>query len=48
MTLILPAIAADAPGATWVNAYQDTRGHSLGILLIYLAIEMPFMLAACR
>ena len=45
MTLILPAIAADAPGATWVNAYQDTRGHGWGILLTYLAVEIPCLLA---
>jgi hypothetical protein len=41
MTLILPAIAADAPGATWVNAYQDTKGHAWGIFLIYLATAIP-------
>ena len=45
MTLILPAIATDAPCATWVNAYQDTRGHSWGILLTYLAGEVPCVLA---
>jgi hypothetical protein len=44
MTLLLPAIAVDAPGASWVNAYQDTRGHSLGILLIYGASVVPFAL----
>jgi cytochrome bd-type quinol oxidase subunit 2 len=46
MTLLLPAIAVDAPGATWVNAYSDTRGHSLGILMIYLASVVPFVLGA--
>lgn len=44
MTLLLPAIAVDAPGATWVNAYHDTRGHSCGIFLIYLATAVPFMI----
>jgi len=43
MTLLLPALAADAPGATWVNAYQDTKGRSFSIFLIYLAATVPFV-----
>jgi hypothetical protein len=41
MTLLFPAIAVDAPGATWLNAYHDTRGHSWGIFLIYLTAGIP-------
>src|SRR5207249_911245 len=41
MTLLFPAIAVDAPGATWVNAYHDTKGHSWGIFLIYVAAMVP-------
>jgi hypothetical protein len=44
MTLLLPAIAVDAAGATWVNAYSDTKGHSLGIFLIYLASVVPLVI----
>ena len=41
MTLLFPAIAVDAPGATWVNAYQDTKGHSLRICVVYVAAGIP-------
>ena len=44
MTLLFPAIAVDAPGASWVNAYQDTKGHSWGIFLIYIAASIPAVL----
>jgi hypothetical protein len=45
MTLLFPAIAVDAPGATWPNAYQDTRGHSIGICLLYAAAIVPAIVA---
>ena len=32
LTILLPAIAVDAPGATWRNAYRDTRGYVLRLL----------------
>jgi hypothetical protein len=41
MTLLFPAIAVDAPGASWLNAYHDTKGHSWGIFLIYLCATIP-------
>lgn len=41
MTLLFPAIAVDAPGASWINAYHDTKGHSFGIFLIYLVATLP-------
>jgi hypothetical protein len=44
MTLLFPAIAVDAPGATWTNAYHDTKGHSWGIFLIYLVATIPAIL----
>jgi hypothetical protein len=36
MTILLPAIAVDAPGANWANAFHDARGHALGILLTFV------------
>jgi len=44
MTILFPAIAIDAPGATWLNAFHDTRGHTLGIFLVYAAVLVPFAL----
>lgn len=38
--LLFPAIAVDAPGATWSNAFSDTRGYFwriTGILLVAMA-----------
>jgi hypothetical protein len=41
-TLILfPAIAVDAPGATWANALRDTKGHSWLAFFIVLAVGIP-------
>jgi hypothetical protein len=46
MTLLFPAIAVDAPGATWLSAYQDTKGYSFGICIIYIAASLPAVVAA--
>jgi hypothetical protein len=50
MTLLFPAIAVDAPGATWARAYQDSKGHSVRICLVYVAASVPAIAAAvvCR
>jgi len=34
LIILFPAIAVDAPGANWSNAYRDTRGHGWGIFLV--------------
>jgi hypothetical protein len=44
-TLILfPAIATDAPAATWRNANEDSRGHGLRILVVMILCTVPFSL----
>jgi len=43
-TLILfPAIAADAPGAEWSNAWHDSKGNSWRILFILIAVAIPIV-----
>ena len=44
LTILLPAIAVDAPGASAVNAVADTRGHAWLILKAYLVILLPILL----
>jgi hypothetical protein len=41
LTVLFPAIAVDAPGATAANAFADTKGHVLGIFLIWLVALVP-------
>ena len=45
MSILFPAIAVDAPGATLANAIHDTKGHAFGILVIFFVASLPFMLA---
>ena len=37
MSVLLPGIAIGAPGATWANAYEDTRGHAWRIVGTFAA-----------
>ncbi len=44
-TILFPAIAVDAPGATWSDAFTDTRGYVWRILAIGLVATLPLWLA---
>ncbi len=44
MTVLFPAIAVDALGATWRGAWQDTRGHALYLFGLVLATILPVVL----
>jgi hypothetical protein len=41
MTILFPAVAVDAPGATWSNAIADTRGYALRIFIVGLVSVLP-------
>jgi hypothetical protein len=41
VTLLFPAIAVDAPGATPRNAFEDTRGHGWYIFFLFLIPFIP-------
>lgn len=45
LTVLFPAIAVDAPGATASNAVEDTRGFAVDIFLIYLFALLPIVAA---
>jgi hypothetical protein len=42
--ILFPAIAVDAPGAQWRNAYRDSKGNFWRTLLILTVTVMPTML----
>ena len=44
MTVLFPAVAVDAPGATWRGAWQDTRGHALYLFGLVLVTILPVVL----
>ena len=46
MIILLPAVAVDAPGASWSGAMADTRGYTWRILFIVLlaALQWIFVL----
>jgi hypothetical protein len=44
IVIFLPAIAVDAPGASFGNAFADSRGHAWFVLKAYVAILLPFIL----
>jgi hypothetical protein len=46
LTILLPAIAVGAHGATASNAVADTKGRSLDIFLIFLTALLPFLAVA--
>jgi hypothetical protein len=39
--ILFPAIAVDAPGATWSNARRDTKGSSWRVLFIFICTALP-------
>jgi hypothetical protein len=43
LLLLFPAVAVDAPGATWTNALQDTKGHAWRMLLIVIVTGIPLV-----
>jgi hypothetical protein len=42
--VLFPAIAVDAPGATWSNARHDTKGSSWRVALILVSTAVPAMI----
>jgi len=42
--ILFPAIAIDAPGATWSNARHDTKGSSWRVAFICLCVAVPAMI----
>jgi len=42
--ILFPAIAIDAPGATWSNARHDTKGSSWRVALIFVCAAVPAMI----
>jgi hypothetical protein len=44
--ILFPAIAIDAPGATWSNARNDTKGSSWRVAFIFFCTALPFMIVA--
>src|SRR5439155_2114286 len=43
LTILFPAIAVDARGATVANALADTKGHMFEILLVFVLALLPLM-----
>jgi hypothetical protein len=43
LAIILPAVAVDAPGATWRNVMADTKGHVWRIFLFSLVASLPLI-----
>jgi hypothetical protein len=41
VTILFPAIAVDAPGATPRNAFEDTKGHGWYIFFLFLVPFIP-------
>jgi hypothetical protein len=41
--ILFPAIAIDAPGATWSNARLDTKGSSWRVAFIFVLTALPIM-----
>jgi hypothetical protein len=42
LSILFPAIAVDAPGASAANALADTKGHVFRIFMIFLLALLPF------
>jgi hypothetical protein len=43
LTILLPALAVEAPGATLAHALADTKGHALRILALFSVAEVPWL-----
>lgn len=41
--ILFPAIAVDAPGATWRNARNDTKGHSWRVAFTFVCAAVPII-----
>jgi hypothetical protein len=46
ITILFPAVAVDAPGATWSNAIADTRGYALRIFIVGLMTVFPLLVVS--
>jgi hypothetical protein len=46
LTILLPALAVGAPGATASHAAADTKGHVLRILALFVLALVPWLAAA--
>ena len=46
LTIIFPAVAVDAPGATWGNVMADTKGYAWRIFLFGLVASLPLIVPA--
>lgn len=44
--ILFPAIAIDAPGASWSNARRDTKGCSWRVAFIFLCAALPAVIAS--
>jgi hypothetical protein len=44
--ILFPAIAIDAPGATWSNAGLDTKGSSWRVAIIFFLTALPVVVVA--
>jgi len=44
--ILFPAIAVDAPGATWSNARRDTKGSSWRVLFIFALTAVPELIVS--
>ena len=44
LTIFLPAIAVDAPGASVRNVFADTGGHTWLIVKLYFITVLPYLL----
>lgn len=44
--ILFPAIAVDAPGATWSNARNDTKGHSWRVCFIFVCVALPVLMVS--
>lgn len=43
LAILLPAVAVDAPGATWQSAFADTRGQTGYIMWTTIVISLPLL-----
>ena len=44
LSVLFPAIAVDAPGASWMNALADTQGYAFRIFITYVIGVLLFLL----
>jgi len=44
--ILFPAIAVDAPGASWSNARRDTKGSSWRVAFIFICAALPAVIVS--